>query len=103
MKEIKTFEEYQKVEKEKCSVILFYTKWCPLCKKVKFSLYELCEIIDSINFYLVDISDESEINRHLKIKSTPTLLIYQNGNLIDNISGFIEFEDLEERLLSFRP
>lgn len=102
MKEITTFEEYQKVEMEKYSVVLFYTKWCPLCKKMKFSLYELCDNNDDIRFYLVDISDESEINQHLKIKSTPTLLIYQNGNLIDNISGFIEFEELDERLLSFK-
>lgn len=101
MKEINSLSEYNELIKDDFVWVMFYTKWCPLCKKMKFSLYELNENIPNSLFYMVDISEESEIGNEFKIKSTPTLLIYKQGKLVDKIEGLLEYEELEERLLSF--
>lgn len=100
MKNIITVDEFNECLKNNYAIFMLYTKWCPLCKKMKFTLMELNDEYERIDFNLIDISEETTLSKYLHIKSTPTLLLYKDGILYDHIQGYLEYDDVLERILS---
>lgn len=89
----KTFEECLKNEKV---IITFYTKWCPICKMLKFSLEEYSEEHDDIVIAMIDFSNFEEAAKELGVNSVPTSLFYINGNLVEKLHGKIELDEIDE-------
>ena len=89
----KTFEEFLKNEKV---IITFYTKWCPICKMLKFSLEEYSEEHDDIVIAMIDFSNFEEAAKELGVNSVPTSLFYINGNLVEKLQGKIELDEIDE-------
>lgn len=60
----------------------FYADWCAPCKKVTPILKELkAEMGDNIKIIKVNVDANREISAKYGIKSIPTLLIFQNGEI----------------------
>ena len=77
----------------------FWATWCGPCKMIAPSLDELSEEMPNVKFVKIDIDKNSGYAGQLGIMSIPTLLIYQNGEVVgkqvgampkDSIKNFIE-------------
>ena len=93
-----TFE--QQVEKSSIPVLVdFWADWCQPCKMIAPIVDELAEEYDGrIAFTKVDVDSEQNIAIKFGIRSIPTLLLFKDGNPVDQIVGAVPKAALKQRL-----
>ena len=90
--------EYENVIKEGKVVIDCYAPWCGPCKMISPIIDKLSEEITNTKFYKINVDNAEKITSEYQIMSIPTILIFENGKLIDKIVGFKSKSELEELL-----
>ena len=78
----------------KC-VVAFSTSWCGPCKMLAPVLEELSEEIDDVAFYKVDADVSVELGSDFDIVTVPTIIVFQDGNVVARASGFMTKEKLK--------
>ncbi len=74
----------------------FWAPWCGPCRKLSPIIDELAnELGDKIKIVKVDVDKNKEKAREYGIGSIPSLLIFKNGELLENNSGFQSKTELE--------
>ena len=73
----------------------FYATWCGPCKMLS-SVLEKIDEKDIIQIVKVDVDNCNTLASEYKIYSVPTLILFENGNEIKRISGFISEKELEK-------
>ena len=96
VKQIDTNEFKEVIKKGKIVVDLFAT-WCGPCKMLSPILDDISEEITTTHFYKVDVDDNEDIAREYNVMSIPTILIFEDGKLINKIVGLRSREDLIEQ------
>jgi thiol-disulfide isomerase/thioredoxin len=68
-------------ENKKYECILFYTTWCPHCKKTleDFNKYKTSNLNDQILYTLVDCDKKPDQADYYQIDSYPTIIMVVNG------------------------
>lgn len=75
---------------------LFHKKSCPKCPSAEKMLMDYGEENNiKIEYYDVETELGLEEASYLDVASTPTVLIFRDGEEIRRITGFIREEDLE--------
>jgi len=74
----------------------FSATWCGPCRVFKPVVQELIDEGHSIE--MVDIDTNQELALQYQIMSVPTLVIEENGNVVDSIIGSTSKDDLIQRL-----
>ena len=70
------------ISSEKPVMIDFYADWCGPCKMVTPLLKELKkELGDKVKIVKIDVDSNQAISEKLEIRSIPTLMIYQHGEV----------------------
>ena len=83
-----TFDD---VIKEGKVLVDFYATWCGPCKMQGEVLKEL---ETDYKIYKVNVDENHELTKRYGILSIPTILIFNNGELIEKKIGFTSKEDL---------
>ena len=80
-------ESYRKFTQAKQPVMVeFSAPWCVYCRRLAPALESVAEEYrDTLVFGAVNIDDEPELARSEEIEVVPTLLIYQNGQVLGSI------------------
>ena len=80
-------ESYRKFTQAKQPVMVeFSAPWCVYCRRLAPALESVAEEYrDTLVFGAVNIDDEPELAQSEKIEIVPTLLIYQNGQVLGSI------------------
>ena len=80
-------ESYRKFTQAKQPVMVeFSAPWCVYCRRLAPTLESVAEEYrDTLVFGAVNIDDEPELAQSEKIEVVPTLLIYQNGQVLGSI------------------
>ena len=80
-------ESYRKFTQAKQPVMVeFSAPWCVYCRRLAPALESVAEEYrDTMVFGAVNIDDEPELAQSEKIEVVPTLLIYQNGQVLGSI------------------
>lgn len=88
------------VMNSKIPVLLdFYADWCGPCKILGPIIDELAEEYDGKALVAkVNTEVNPKLSQHFKIKSIPTILFVNNGNLVERFSGLIPKPNLAEIL-----
>jgi len=74
----------------------FSASWCGPCKMFKPVVNEL--ISEGHNIEIVDVDDNQELALQYQIQSIPTIVIEEDGQIVDGIMGATSKDDLVQRL-----
>lgn len=77
----------------------FWAPWCGPCKMIAPVLEEIDgEMSDKVKIVKLDVDENQETASKYGVMSIPTLLIFKNGEVVDQVVGFQPKEALVERL-----
>ena len=80
-------EGYRKfTQAEQPVIVEFSAPWCVYCRRLAPALESVAEEYqDTLVFGVVNIDDEPELAQSEEIEVVPTLLLYQNGQILGSI------------------
>lgn len=71
-------------------LVKFYAEWCGSCKILNKIIEDLQEDVgDKALIAEVDIDKEEQLASLFKIRSIPTMLIFNNGKIVNHHSGLL--------------
>lgn len=78
-------------------VVEFWAPWCGPCKVMAPLLGQVkSEYSDKVELLKINADEENELLRELKIFSIPTVLVYNQGNLLLRKSGAMNTDQLRK-------
>ena len=78
------------LEKIGLSVVKFYADWSGTSQMMMPAFEQIAESYKgSANFFKVDIDNSPALKESYGVMDLPTILFFQNGNIIDHVSGMI--------------
>ena len=81
------------------SIVDYGATWCGPCKKYEPIFEELAEKFENkVVVAKVDIGEQPAIAQENGVMSVPTVIIYQNGKVVDRIVGVVPAGKLVEKL-----
>lgn len=93
-------QEYGELLKtDKKVLVNFYAEWCVPCKKMAPYLLEMqAEMKDKVNIVRLNADENKTLVSQMKLDSLPVLLLYENGKITWQHSGFISEDELKKQL-----
>ena len=75
-----------------------YATWCGPCRMLAPIVDKVSEEISDVKFYKLDVDNNPNTSIKYGIMSIPTLLIFENGELKNQVVGFKDKNELTELL-----
>ena len=85
----------EKINVKKKVIVDCYADWCGPCKMLSPIIDDLAEENNQYDFYKLNVDESNEITKIYGIMSIPTVLIFQNGELINQVIGFRTKDELK--------
>lgn len=85
-----TEDNFEKeVENSSIPVLVdFWASWCKPCRSIAPVLESVSnELADKVKVGKININDEPDLAEKYRIKSVPTMLLFQNGKVTDAFMG----------------
>ena len=74
----------------------FWAAWCGPCKMLIKTLDKYSEEVSEVKVLKINVDEESDIAAEYGIRSIPTLLYFEDGELIERQSGNVPLATLKE-------
>ena len=95
-----TFES-EILQSSQPTVVDFWADWCAPCRAVAPTVARLAEEFEGrVTVGKVNVDEEPELARSYGIRSIPALLVFRDGEVVDQIVGALPFEQLSQRVES---
>ncbi|AUM62383.1 thioredoxin [Spiroplasma monobiae] len=96
VKVINTVEEFEQEIAKEATVVDFYAEWCGPCKMLA-PIFDLTSNEEtSVNFIKVDTDKLTEVAQKYNVMSIPTLIMFKNGEVVKQNSGFMSKDILKQ-------
>ena len=79
-------------------VVDFWATWCGPCKLLEPVLDEVIAKFPNVTFGKVNVDRAPELVKEYKIMSIPNLCIFKNGELVDQIVGLCDEDELADAI-----
>lgn len=77
----------------------FWAPWCGPCKMIAPVIEEIAQdFSDSLKIGKVNVDTEAELAIMYKIVSIPTIVVFENGQIISKVSGYYDKDSLIDTL-----
>lgn len=97
--EITEKEFESKVLKSNKKVLVdFYADWCGPCRMLSPVVEEVAKETEEVEFYKINVDHAEEVSRKYGVMSIPTLIIFQDGKVVNNSVGLKSKNELKEFL-----
>ncbi len=93
-------ENFDKEVKEYDGKVLvdFWAEWCAPCMMLSPIVDEIAEETDDIKVCKVNCDEARELALEFGIMSIPTLLVFENGELVNKSIGLVDKQDIMDML-----
>ncbi len=80
-------------------LVEFSTQWCGTSHIIAPIIKEMAvEFKDDIKFCKIDIDEYEELYKQYGVRKIPTILLFNNGKVVDFIEGAVSREVLKKKL-----
>ena len=80
----------------------FFADWCGPCKMLSPVLEALASKNNDIDFYKINVDENTDLAEKYSVSSIPNVLIFKNGQVADSSIGFKTEEQMQEFIDSNR-
>ena len=81
------------------SVIKFYATWCGPCKMMTPIVESVAKNLPDVHFFEVNVDDDRNMANAYDVTTLPTIVILDNGKVVDKLIGFKSAAVLTEAIL----
>lgn len=74
----------------------FWAEWCGPCMMLGPIIEEVSEEIDDVKFCKVNCDEARDVALQFGIMTIPNLIVFENGEQVNQSIGYIEKEDVLE-------
>lgn len=97
VKEINGLNELKEVVNSNNKVLVdVWAVWCGPCKMLSPIIDKVANDVDDVCVVKVNIDDNEDIAENFGIEAIPTLLVFNNGELVNKNVGFIPENKVKE-------
>lgn len=90
------FDEF--IKSHKVAVIDFWAEWCAPCFILAPIIEELAKDYPAIGFGKINFDENQDIASRYGVMSLPTVILFKNGEPVDEVIGAVPREEIEIRL-----
>lgn len=86
--------EIEVLNSEKPVLLDFWASWCGPCKMISPIIDEIADEIEDIKVGKVNVDEQGELAIEFGIVSIPTLVVIENGEIVNKSVGAIPKEEI---------
>ena len=97
MAEVKITKDNFTDEVLKCDIPVlldFWAEWCGPCMMLGPIIEEVSEEVDDVKFCKVNCDEARDVALQFGIMTIPNLIVFENGEQVNQSIGYIEKEDV---------
>lgn len=98
IKELTTENFKEEVASEQKTLVDFWASWCGPCKMLSPIVDEIAETATDFKVGKVNVDEQIDIAREFSIAAIPTLLVFQNGKVINKSVGLLTKDEVLDLL-----
>ncbi len=91
-------KEFDEVIKEGKVLIDCYASWCGPCQMISPIIEEIASENKEYRFYKLDVDDAQTVTKEYGVMSIPSLLVFNDGKLIDKSVGLKSKSEIKDLL-----
>ena len=95
-------ENFNEEIKDNLVLVDFYATWCGPCKMMHPVMDEVALEYKDLKIIKVNVDNHGELSREYAVMSIPTIILFQNGNLVEKNIGFIPKEQLLTMIKNYK-
>ena len=90
--------ESEVIKSDKKVLVDFWAPWCGPCRMLLPTIEELANSLTDVKICKVNVDDEGELATKFGIMSIPTLMVFENGSIVNRSVGAISEDEILEML-----